>query len=61
MLALVQLTELPADDTVIPYVIAVILGLVAAGITLLAIAARIRRRDPHGAEAPAAEPLTADR
>jgi hypothetical protein len=58
MLALVQLTELPADDTAIPYVIAAVLGLVAGGLALLLIAARIRRREKTGG-APADSPVGA--
>ena len=55
MLSTVQLRELPADDSVLPYVIAGLLGLVAAGLTLLLIAGRFDRRRREGS---APEPVS---
>ena len=53
MLAQVQLVELPAEDTALPYVIAVLLGLVAGGVVLLVIASRSRGRRPEVRAQPA--------
>ena len=44
MTATVQLTELPADNAAIPYVLAALLGLAAGGLALLAVASAVRSR-----------------
>lgn len=43
MLARIQLTELPAEASALPYVMAVLLGLVAGGAALLLLATRLRK------------------
>lgn len=52
MLAHVQLVEVPAEDTSLPYVIAVLLGLVAGGAVLLLVAARFRGRNERAVRVP---------
>ena len=60
MMATVQLTELPADNAAIPYVVAALLGLAAGGLALLAVASAVRsrqdaaRQDAHVREEEAA-------
>ncbi len=44
MTATVQLTEPPADDAAIPYVLAALLGLAAGGVALLVVARAVRTR-----------------
>jgi hypothetical protein len=55
MLAQVQLVELPAEDTALPYLIAVLLGLVAGGVVLLLAAFRFRQSDKRPEQDQAAE------
>lgn len=56
MFATVQLKELPADASVLPYVIAGLVGLVAGGLTLLVIAARFKGRRERDAAPSVVEP-----
>jgi hypothetical protein len=54
--ATVQLSELPADNAALPYVVAALLGLVAGGLALLGVAGAVRTR--NDAADREAEPVT---